>query len=29
LPRCYIVLGLENDQKWAVFLHDAAVFGAG
>ena len=27
LARCHVVLGLENDQKRAVFVDDAARFG--
>src|SRR5207244_522958 len=26
LSRCFIVLGLEDEQKWAVLVHDAALF---
>jgi len=27
--RCHVVLGLENDQKRTVFVHDATRFGIG
>src|SRR6516162_888812 len=28
LSRCHVVLGLENDQKRAVFVDDATRFGS-
>src|ERR1700730_2698562 len=29
LPSCFIVFGLENDQKRTIFVQDAALFSSG